>query len=54
MDEEKKGMVCSINARILIVVEGRPKKYKLSSGFNPTCNVSIELRRAYVIYVGFT
>jgi hypothetical protein len=27
----------------IIVVEGRPKKYKLSSGFNPTCKVSIEL-----------
>ena len=27
----------------IVVVEGRPKKYKLSSGFNPTCKVSIEL-----------
>jgi hypothetical protein len=27
----------------MVVVEGRPKKYKLRLGFNPTCKVSIEL-----------
>lgn len=27
----------------LIVDEGRPKRYRLRSGFNPACNVSIEL-----------
>lgn len=28
----------------IIVDEGRPKKYRLRAGFNPTCRVSIELK----------
>jgi len=39
----KEGHGLLYKCKDIIVVEGRPKKYKLSPSFNPTCKVSIEL-----------
>ncbi len=39
----KEGHGLLFKCKDLIVEEGKPKKYRLRSGFNPTCTVSIEL-----------
>jgi len=39
----KEGQGLLYKCKELTVIDGRPKRYKLSPGFNPTCKVSIEL-----------
>lgn len=39
----KEGHGLLYKCKDLIVDEGRPKRYRLRSGFNPSCSVSIEL-----------